>query len=326
MNGKIAPALDWDMSWAGGAGSLYSTVGDLFRWNEAFFGGRVVNETSFKAATTPVQLPSDADGMRYGFGQLIFTVKGLPAIGHGGGLNGWVSDLLRLSEQHCTVVALSNAMPPLEDINPAKITRSLAEQFLADDIKNVPVPTEVTSVDPKAFKDYVGQYDYRMGIMTIAVEGDALFGQLTDQPRLRLWPKAKDEFFPKEVDAQLVFSRDEKGRVFAIRHTQNGQAFHAPRIGEPAAKLTFEQLDAIVGQYQYGPNAVLTVTRDGPCLFAQLTGQPKCPIFAKSKTEFEWHITPAMVQFITGENGNIAKAVHTQNGRTFEAPRIKREP
>ena len=41
---KLAPALDWDMSWAGGAGALYSTVGDLFRWNEALFGGRVVNE------------------------------------------------------------------------------------------------------------------------------------------------------------------------------------------------------------------------------------------------------------------------------------------
>ena len=30
-DGKTAPALDWDMSWAGGAGALYSTVGDLFR-------------------------------------------------------------------------------------------------------------------------------------------------------------------------------------------------------------------------------------------------------------------------------------------------------
>ena len=44
---KFAPALDWDMSWAGGAGALYSTVGDLFRWNEALFGGRVENEASF---------------------------------------------------------------------------------------------------------------------------------------------------------------------------------------------------------------------------------------------------------------------------------------
>ena len=62
VNGKLEPALNWDMSWAGGAGALYSTVGDLFRWNEALFGGKVVNEASFKAATTPVELPPKVDG------------------------------------------------------------------------------------------------------------------------------------------------------------------------------------------------------------------------------------------------------------------------
>lgn len=323
MNGKIDPAPDWDMTWAGGAGSLFSTVGDLFRWNEAFFGGRVVNAASFSAATTPIQLPPDADGMKYGFGQLIFTVKGLPAIGHGGGLNGWLGDLLRLPEQHCTVVALANALPPVRGVNPAEITRSLAEQFLAEDIKKVPVPAEDPSVDPKTFNDYVGQYDYHMGIMAITAEGDGLFGQLTGQPKLRLLPKARDEFFPKAVDAQLVFSRDAGGTVVAIQHTQNGQTFRAAKLGEPAVQLTPGQLDAIVGQYQYGPNAILTVTRDGAHLFAQLTGQPKFPIFAKAETEFEWHVVPATVKFVTGEEGKVAKAIHTQNGTTFEAPKIK---
>ena len=33
-------AVNWDMSWAGGAGALYSTVGDLYRWNEAIFHGK----------------------------------------------------------------------------------------------------------------------------------------------------------------------------------------------------------------------------------------------------------------------------------------------
>src|SRR2546430_16303372 len=87
--GKIKPALDWDMSWAGGAGVLYSTIGDLFRWNEALFGGRVVNDASFKAATTPVELPPDVDGMKYGYGLAMATVKRLPAISHSGGLHGW---------------------------------------------------------------------------------------------------------------------------------------------------------------------------------------------------------------------------------------------
>src|SRR5690606_4796440 len=65
LDEKIAPAIDWDMSWAGAAGALYSTVGDLFLWNEALYGGKVLSEASLKAATTPVALADDVDGMDY---------------------------------------------------------------------------------------------------------------------------------------------------------------------------------------------------------------------------------------------------------------------
>jgi CubicO group peptidase (beta-lactamase class C family) len=101
-DGKLVPALDWDMSWAGGAGALYSTVGDLFRWNEAFHGGRVISEAGVKLATTPVKLPEGVDGLNYGYGLVMSEFKRLPVISHGGGLNGWSSDLLWLPEQHCT--------------------------------------------------------------------------------------------------------------------------------------------------------------------------------------------------------------------------------
>ncbi len=41
-SGTLQKAVDWDMSRAGGAGALYSTVEDLARWNEAVFAGRVL--------------------------------------------------------------------------------------------------------------------------------------------------------------------------------------------------------------------------------------------------------------------------------------------
>jgi CubicO group peptidase (beta-lactamase class C family) len=44
--GKVQKAQNWDMSRAGGAGALYSTVGDLYRWNQALFSGKVLKESS----------------------------------------------------------------------------------------------------------------------------------------------------------------------------------------------------------------------------------------------------------------------------------------
>jgi CubicO group peptidase (beta-lactamase class C family) len=320
---KLTPALDWDMSWAGGAGALYSTVGDLFRWNEALFGGRVINPASFKAATTANVLPPGVDGLKYGYGLVMSELHGLPAISHSGGLNGWSSDLLRLPDQHCTVVVLANALPPPPGVNPSALSRQFAEHFLADEIAKQPAPVEDKTVDPKTYAAFVGQYDYKTATLTVTVEDGHLFAQLTGQPKYEIFPKGTNEFFWKVTDAQVVFQRNEKGEVVAAQHTQNGSTFKAPKLAEPAVKLTAEQLDAFIGQYQYAPGVVLTVTREGDALFAQLTGQPKIPIFAKSSNEFEWHIVDAQVQFVKGDDGKVAKAIHHQNGNTLTAPKIK---
>ena len=48
-------AVNWNMSWTGGAGALYSTAEDLYRWNEGVFNGKVLSEASLKAALTPVK-------------------------------------------------------------------------------------------------------------------------------------------------------------------------------------------------------------------------------------------------------------------------------
>ena len=178
-DGKSPVALDWDMSWAGGAGALYSTVGDLFRWNEALFGGKVLKEASFKTMTTPVTLPEGVDGMSYGYGLVISELGRLPAVGHGGGLNGWSSDLLRLPEQHCTVVALANAMPPVPGFEPSIVTRSIAGKFLEKEISKVPPPVEDPAADRKAYPDFAGRYDYKTAVLTVSVENDRLHAQLT---------------------------------------------------------------------------------------------------------------------------------------------------
>lgn len=321
--GKFEPALDWDMSWAGGAGALYSTVGDLFRWNEALFGGHVMSEASFRAAITPVALPPNVDGMNYGYGLIMYELKGLPVTGHGGGLNGWSSQLLRFPDQRCTVVALGNSLPPHPRQAPTEICQFLVEKLLAADIARVPPPSEDKSIDPKEFPAFAGRYDYHSGVMTVTVEGDALFAQLTGQPKFRIFPKSRDEFFWKVADAHVLFQRNEKGEVIAARHTQNGNTFQAPRLRDDAMALKPEQLDAFLGQYQYAPEVILTITREGAQLLAQLTGQPHFPIFAKSADEFEWRVVEAKIRFVKNDAGQVTKAIHAQNGTTVEAPKIK---
>ncbi len=322
--GKAAPAIDWDMTWAGGAGALYSTVGDLFRWNEALFGGKVVKPESFTLMTTPVKLPPGVDGMSYGYGVMMARVSRLPCVTHSGGLNGWTSDLLRIPGQNCSIIALANAMPPVAGYEPTQVTRHIAEKFLESEIAKLPPPQEDPNVDKKTYPDFVGRYAYQGAVMTVTTEKDRLYSQLTGQQKFEIFPSAPNEFFWKVADAQVVFLRDEKRAVTAARHTQGGVSFKAPRLPDtPAVKLTAAELDAILGQYQYGPGAVLTVTRDGDSVFAQLSGQPKHQIHAKSATEFEWKVVAASVKFTKDKDGKVTQATHTQGPAKFDAPKIK---
>jgi CubicO group peptidase (beta-lactamase class C family) len=321
-DGKLTRALDWDMSWAGGAGALYSTVGDLHRWNEAVFNGRILSAVSLKAAHTPVALPPGVQGLKYGFGWAIGDMRGLPMIDHGGGLHGFQSYLVRFPGQKLTVVVLANAEAAPPGIVSTALGREIAAKFLAAELP--PAPTVDSKIDPKTFASYAGEYDYGTAVMTITAEADHLFAQLAGQPRFEIFPSAPDHFFWKAVDAQVVFSRGEKGEVTAAEHHQGGTSFKAPKLPpSPKIQLADAVLETFTGQYDYGSGAVLTVTRDGSQLSAQLTGQPKFPIYPKSATEFVWRVVPARVVFTKGADGKVTKATHHQGGATFDAAKIK---
>lgn len=321
-NGKLQPALEWDMSWAGGAGGLYSTAGDLWRWTEALHGGRVISPASLRTMLTEVTVPKKETLIRYGMGLYHSEIGWLPVTGHNGGLQGYLCRVMWFPDQKVTAVVLSNAEPPQPGKDPAKILSAAAHAYLAADMA-AHAPKIDSSIDPKTYSDYVGHYDYKAEIQEITVENGHIYGQLTGQERYEIFPSGSDAFFFKIAEAGLVFNRDPAGKVFAVTHTQNGETFTALKLSDKESpSLSTTALDAIAGRYQYGPLAVLTVTRRGNQLYAQLTGQPEFPIFAKSQYEFYWKIVPASVEFVAGAGGKITGATHHQNGITFTAPKL----
>lgn len=321
LDTEITPALDWNMVWAGGAGAMYSTAEDLYRWNEALFGGRVVSPELLKLAIQPVELPPGADGLEYGFGLMISQHRRIPKIHHGGGLNGWTSELAWFPEQRCTIVVLTNRSAfDSAELSPSGIAAKFADLLLAESIQAVP-PLEVdTSVNPDTFRDYAGRYDYGESVMNVTVRNGKIYAQLTDQPEFEIFPSAKDEFFYQAVDARISFQRDKDGKVVGGVHRQSGRSFTVPKIEGPV--ITPAELDSFVGRYRYGALTILVTSRQGDQLYAQLTGQPRFPIFASEPNKFRWSVVEAEVEFLKDEQGKVTAARHSQGGATFDAPRL----
>jgi CubicO group peptidase (beta-lactamase class C family) len=74
-------------------------------------------------------------------------------------------------------------------------------------------------------------------------------------------------------------------------------------------------LDGYTGVYEFLPTATLTISREGPRMFAQLTGQPRFEIFAESEHDFFLKAVDAQLTF-----EKDAVLLH-QNGRDQRAKR-----
>lgn len=325
-NGKLQKADNWDMSRAGGAGSLYSTVGDLFRWNEAVFGGKVLSAPSLKAAWTAVLTDADPKDRPketgYGYGWGIGNDRGLRQISHSGGLHGFNTDLVRFPDQQLTIVVLINALPPPPGLEAGNIANEIANLYLWQAMQQRPVLAKKT-IDPKILDTYVGRYDYGGPILTVTRQGNRLFAQLTGQPTFEIFPKSETEYFWKVVDAQVTFVKNEQGEVTRAIHRQGGQTIDAPRL----ADLTIAKIDPALLTLYAGHYILLgqdmTITREGDRLFAQIAGQPKTEIVPKSDTEFQFTIVNARLTFVKDKGGNVTKAILDQAGQKFDAPRKK---
>jgi CubicO group peptidase (beta-lactamase class C family) len=105
-----------DMSIPTGGGSLYSTVGDLFLWDQSLYAERLVQKQSYAAMFKPYAIADWGDGAAYGW----FIGKdrsNRKYMGFLGGINGFAAQIMRYPDQKVLIVVLSNfSFAPVADI------------------------------------------------------------------------------------------------------------------------------------------------------------------------------------------------------------------
>jgi CubicO group peptidase (beta-lactamase class C family) len=99
--GKLQLARSESMTVPWAAGSIYSTTGDLLLWERGLFGGKVLNEASLKAMTT-------SGKGEYGLGVFVAQMKGLKTVLHGGGIEGFNTQLIYIPDRKLAIVVLAN--------------------------------------------------------------------------------------------------------------------------------------------------------------------------------------------------------------------------
>ncbi len=325
-NGWVnAPYLSLTQPYA--AGSLMSTVDDLARWSDALEEGRVVSPASRDRMFTPAVLRGgEQDGVstRYGFGNAITTVAGRPAHEHGGGIHGFLSDLLRVPDGDLLIVILSN--------NPAVDPHATAHRVAELAFGGPEPPAPTLAVAPERLDDYVGVYRVaeranERRVVTRAADG--LRMQRTGGSLNPLRPIGPDLFEVGDAETTARFRRDGAGRVVGIEVDSGmGPVFRSPRTDEslPAERQVVSidpaTFDALVGVYVLAPGFDLTVTREGDRLFAQATGQERLEMLPEAADRFFFREVDAQIEFVRSATANTATSlVFHQGGENLTAPR-----
>jgi CubicO group peptidase (beta-lactamase class C family) len=112
-NGRLYVNANFiDMSVPYAAGALYSTVEDLYLWDQALYGNRLLRKENMDLLFTK-HIPSGGSshyGYGWGIGDIPLgnTKERIETIGHGGGINGFNTQITRIPSDKSLIVLLNN--------------------------------------------------------------------------------------------------------------------------------------------------------------------------------------------------------------------------
>jgi len=296
----------------GPAGSVFTSVADLQRWDENFYTGAVGGAAWAGRMVSPARL-SDGTPSAYGFGNWIGTYRGLPVVRHDGVADGYRSYLIRFPSRHVSVAILCN----IESARPVVIAHDIADVLLAGSFPEGDATK--AQPNPESAARWAGLYldVLRGGSREVVADGTNLRIAYYGDPTFV--PLSRARFRNRNGSVELSFTIGRGGAVkMEQRFPIGGEAETFARV--PPWAPTASELADFAGTYE---NTALSATHHVSVaaggLSIQLPGDrmPR-PLKPLTSDIFE-HPRLSLVQFTRNPEGRVT-------GYVVHMPRAWRIP
>jgi CubicO group peptidase (beta-lactamase class C family) len=208
-----------DMPFMSGAGSLYSTVKDLFLWDRALYTDKLLSKASRDKMFTPYK-------DNYGYGWFIEQRDGRNVISHMGAINGFLTNIDRFVDDTVVVINLLN----YECTFHRAVNTGLAAIALGKEYKPLLV-AETLTVPPEVLGAYAGTYRFDFGAeVTVSLDNGRLM--IADNEGSGVVASAQSDvlFFLRTRNAMVKFLKGDDGSVNGIYWLQGAQALRGKKI------------------------------------------------------------------------------------------------
>lgn len=340
-----------DMSQPYAAGSMYSTVRDLYKWEMALYTDKLLSEKYKQMIFTP-------NLEHYGYGWFI-TKKGfkgskdsITIVHHGGGINGFRAAKIRVPSEKHLVVLLTNAPTAgLDDLADGIVNilynkqdykepeNTLAEKIYAsmvkdgtdkalalyDELKKDPANKNTEAefnalgyalMAEKRFADASKVFekniqDHPASFNVYDSMGELCYNMGKKEEAIKYYKKSV-ELNPENIAGVTMLK--EMGVEVALPKKDEAKT---------EIKVKPEILSKYTGKYKLAPEFYLTITTEGEHIFCQATGQQRFEIFPDSETDFYLKVVPAKIKFSVDEKGIAKSLTLLQNGRVMPADKVE---
>lgn len=330
-----------------GAGDMYSTAGDLYKWDRALYTDKLLPEEYKKQMWTPF-----LEG--YGYGWVILNANGAGAadsstmIWHTGGINGFNTMFARFIDEDRTIIILNNT----GSTRLFEITTNI-RKVLDGKEPEYPKKPFVTVLDGlfnekgyrgtvdyfKANKDYLKkEYFLRegdinnYGYIIMLEEKDLDKALAIFEINTIAFPEA---FNPYDSYAEALMTKGENEKAIEnykksleLNPNNNNAVNMLKKLGvdyETQSDITLsnEILSKYIGKYQLAPAFYIEITVDDGRIFEQATGQDKFEIFPTSEKEFYLKVVAARIVFNVDETGKVKGMTLYQGGQEIPGEKVE---
>lgn len=348
-NGFInSPFLDMSIPYA--AGSLYATVEDLYLWDQALYTNKLLPQKYMDMYFKP-HIPAFGS-FHYAYGWMVGnealgnTTDSIAVITHGGGINGFNTQISRQLSDKSLIVLLNNTGgAPLGKITQSILgiindkTYDLPKTPLASKLLEV-IETKGIDAGVAYFEKNKDNKDFDVNENEMNQTGYQLLGSDKTKEAIQVF-KLNVDAYPKSANVYdsyaeaLMKSGDNEGAIENYKKSVEINPANVngidmlKKLGVDTSSLTkeFEVTEALLesykGVYELMPTFKITITKEGKQLKAQATGQPMFDIFAKSNDTFYLKEVAAQIQFIKNENGVIESLTLFQNGQEMNGKKVE---
>ncbi|WP_296313258.1 serine hydrolase [Winogradskyella sp. UBA3174] len=348
-NGNYINSSYLDMTIPYAAGSLYSTVEDLYKWDQALYTTTILPKEYmtmyFKPYIPAFDKKHYAYGWEVGYDKIGSSKDSIYTIGHDGSINGFNTNISRANSDKSLVVLLNNTgYAPLYEMTRAIRGIMYGKEYHIP--KQTVADVVLAVIEEKGIDEAISKYHsikdsetYSLSARDMNEMGYLLMGSGRKEEASKVFELITKEFptsskaYDSYGESLMKLGKKElavknyRKSVTLNPNNQNG-IDSLKKLGDDISDLVKDVkvsnaiLETYIGKYELQPGFILTFTKEGNQLKTQATGRSIFDIFPKSENGFYLKVIDAQLVFNKNDAGEIDSVTFFQGGREMKGKRI----